>query len=238
MKPDYFPALESINIFNINIVTIPDISRFPRLKSLDIRGCKLLREIQGLPQSIRRVIEIIGILPSRVCGRARSNKLMDPQFTNYFPSKTEGAKSEDGDISMNPQFTEDIQDLSNEFKFYVEENNQFLFSLTQRTLQRHLNKSNPTDQNLVEVSITYELDDTCYSIKRWGVHVECTCPPQESANAPIWYSIKRLGFLFAFDAKLTGMVVVESLRPVSFELEEMKNLSSTQELSLGMLVLR
>ena len=59
------------------------------------------------------VIEIIGSLPSRVCGRARSNKSMDPQFTNYFPSETEGAESEDGGISMDLQF-------SNYFPFETE----------------------------------------------------------------------------------------------------------------------
>ena len=49
MKPDYFPALESINLSHTNMVTIPkSISRFPRLKELYIRNCKLLREIQGL----------------------------------------------------------------------------------------------------------------------------------------------------------------------------------------------
>ena len=43
---------------------------------------------------------------------------------------------------------------------------QYLFSLTQWSLlQRHLNESNPTDQNRVKVSIRY---DTCYSIKMWG----------------------------------------------------------------------
>ena len=54
-------------------------------------------------------------------------------------------------------------------------------------LQRHLNESNPTDQNRVKVSIRYKSDDTRYSIKRWGVHVECTCHPQESAipNLPL-----------------------------------------------------
>ena len=53
MKPDYFPALESIDLSYTNIVTIPEsISRFPRLESLYIMNCKLLREIQGLPQSI------------------------------------------------------------------------------------------------------------------------------------------------------------------------------------------
>ena len=71
-----------------------------------------------------------------------------------------------------------FRDLVDVFKFLLTENNLFLFSLTQRSLQRHLNKSNPTDQNLVEVSITYS--ESGYSVKRWGVHVECTCPPQES----------------------------------------------------------
>ncbi|KAF3947498.1 hypothetical protein CMV_026376 [Castanea mollissima] len=269
MKPDYFPALKRIDLSGTNIVTIPEsISRFPRLEELEISYCKLLHEIQGLPQSIRRVnaegcmlldtqspsgllnqvIEIIGILPSRVCGTARSNKLMDPQLTNYFPSETEGAESEDGDISMDPQFsnhfpseTEDVeyedwvnrheitccgtempkwvnhQSVDNSIFFFVGRkfpklvvcivagkrfdgtvdisvdisingyknheistffcnNTLFLFSPTQRSLQRRLNESNPTDQNLVEVSITY---NTRNSIKRWGVHVECTCPPRE-----------------------------------------------------------
>ena len=56
MKPDYFPALKSLCLSDTNIVTIPEsISRFPRLKQLYARDCKLLREIQGLPQSIRWV---------------------------------------------------------------------------------------------------------------------------------------------------------------------------------------
>ena len=56
MKPDYFPALEDLNLSSTNIVTIPEsISRFPRLKRLSATNCKLLREIQGLPQSIRMV---------------------------------------------------------------------------------------------------------------------------------------------------------------------------------------
>ena len=42
-----------------------------------------------------QVIGIIGILPNRVCGSARSNKLMDLQFSNNLPSETEGAESED-----------------------------------------------------------------------------------------------------------------------------------------------
>ena len=56
MKPDYFPTLEIIDLSETNIVTIPkSISRFSRLNSLFIRNCKLLREIQGLPQSISQV---------------------------------------------------------------------------------------------------------------------------------------------------------------------------------------
>ena len=211
-----------------------------------------------------QVIEIIGILPSRVCGKARSNKLMDPQLTNYFPPETEGAKSEDWDISMDPQFSNNFpseiegieyedrdvdrtiyfwgtempkwfnhQSVGNSIFFFVGRkfpklavcidpgqevfsgtvhisingykisdgcfgrsfmfggNNLHLFSPPQLSLQRHLNESNPTDQNLVKVSITYNSNG--YPVKRWGVHVECICRPQESANAPIWYSIKRLG---------------------------------------------
>ena len=56
MKPDYFPALEAIYLFETDIVTIPEsISGFRKLKSLYIRNCKLLRKIQGLPQSISKV---------------------------------------------------------------------------------------------------------------------------------------------------------------------------------------
>ncbi|XP_075657271.1 TMV resistance protein N-like isoform X2 [Castanea sativa] len=274
-EPDYFPALERIDLCKNNIVTIPDISRFPRLKSLNIMECKLLSKIQGLPQSIRRVdanncmlldtqspsgllnqvIKIIGIFPSRVCGRERSNKLMDPQLTNYFPSETEGAEYEDGDISMDPQFSNNFPsetegfehedgdidrtiycwgtEMPKWFNHQSVDNSIFFFvgrkfpklavcivprrefvcgsvhisingykksdlmkdhdvrgnSFTKRSIynrsgreelmkdhNRHLNKSNPADQNLVEVSITYFNNE--YSVKRWGVHVECTCPPQ------------------------------------------------------------
>ena len=56
MKPDYFPALEGIDLAGTDIITIPEsISRFPRLKYLYIANCKHLREIQGLPLSISRV---------------------------------------------------------------------------------------------------------------------------------------------------------------------------------------
>ncbi|KAF3967221.1 hypothetical protein CMV_008762 [Castanea mollissima] len=64
-----------------------------------------------------------------------------------------------------------------------------LFSPSQRSLQGHLNESNPTDQNHVEVTYSTHWwnGDNANCIKRWGVHVECTCPPQESAipNLPL-----------------------------------------------------
>ena len=189
----------------------------------------------------------MGILPNRVSGIARCNKLMDPQFTNYFPSETE---YEEGDIDRTLYIwgTEiptwfNHQSVENSILFWVgrkfpklafciapklvtealEEDKHgfhcivyisingcekriyysspldrisnllFLFSPSQWRLQQQLNESNPTDQNHVEV--TYRTcfrsesvrndsafeSPICYPIGRFGVHVECTCPPQESA---------------------------------------------------------
>ena len=57
MKPDYFPALRTLCLFETNIVTIPkSISRFPKLNYLLIRDCKLHHEIQGLPLTLKRII--------------------------------------------------------------------------------------------------------------------------------------------------------------------------------------
>ena len=59
--PEIHPEMECLEILilslsGIKIITIPEsISRFPRLRSLFVRNCKQLREIQGLPQSIRYV---------------------------------------------------------------------------------------------------------------------------------------------------------------------------------------
>ncbi|XP_050266979.1 disease resistance protein RUN1-like isoform X4 [Quercus robur] len=261
MRPDYFPALSSIFLSGTNIITIPEsISRFPRLKSLSIESCKHLREVQGLPLSIRRVdatncplldykspsgllnqvIEIMGILPNGVCGSARSNELMDPQFTDYFPSETEGAQSEseseDGDIEctlrvsgteipwFNHQSVESnsilfwvgrkFSQLALYFAFgtisvdcwcyyyisingckiggstsFIIYNNLLYFeTIPHGLLQDYLNDSNPTDQNYVE--ITYETRghaEPPIKATRWGVHVECICPPQESGipNLPL-----------------------------------------------------
>ena len=183
---------------------------------------------------------------------------MDLQISNNFLSETEGAESEDGDISMDGidisfwgegfdgfcrEFsgTEMLKwfnhrSVDNSIVFFVGRNfpklvvcivpgperfhgfleisingsanreyqsihlngcrycSQQLFSLTAWSLlQRHLNESNPTDQNRVKVSIRHKSDDTCYSIKMWGVHVECTCPPQEDDAVDYGYSIKGCG---------------------------------------------
>ncbi|XP_050277129.1 uncharacterized protein LOC126718817 isoform X2 [Quercus robur] len=305
MKPNYFPALTEIDLSYTNIVTIPEsISRFPRLIELFAEDCKLLHEIQGLPQSIRRVyvygsmllntspsglfnqvIGIIGILPNRVCGRARSNKLMDLQFSNNLPSETKATEwvefwgeSFDGfdrDIAFSG--TEMLkwfnhQSVDNSISFFVGRNfpklvvcivpgperfhgfveisingyenreyqsirlpgstqfpcSQYLFSLTQWSLlQRHLNESNPTDQNLVKVSIRYESDDTCYSIKMWGVHVECTCPPQEDDAVDYGYSIK----FSSQEYDLKRLLLYCSLFPLGYEFgkEEMVQLWIAEE---------
>ena len=208
-----------------------------------------------------QVIEIMGILPNGVCGSARSNELMDPQFTDYFPSETEDAQSEseDGYISQlfyipeyrmlrvsgteipwfNHQSVENNSILfwvgrkfpklavyiafafGGDKNLYIYDcfvyisingckkrecmrrsllagdyNLLLLYSPHQRFLQQKLNESNPTDQNHVEV--TYKIQPRGLSFKanafieplkatRWGVHVECICPPQESGipNLPL-----------------------------------------------------
>ncbi|XP_075646769.1 disease resistance protein RML1A-like [Castanea sativa] len=268
-KPDYFPLLETLGLSETNIVTIPEsISRFPKLRHLEIWNCKLLREIQGLPQSIttvnaencmsldyestsgllNQVVENIGVLPNRVCGSARSTNYfpsesedgdisMDRQFSNHFPSETKGVEYEDQDVHRYIYFCEtempkwfNHQSVENSIFFWVgrkfpklavcfivprrqhlighvcisinsykkREFKDFLwsgekwrlrlFSPSQRSLQEHLNKSNPTDQNHVEVTYSTDIDEwDCIKRLGWGVHVECTCPPQESAipNLPL-----------------------------------------------------
>ena len=189
-----------------------------------------------------QVIGIIGILPNRVCGRARSNKLMDLQISNNFLGWVRFERG--GFNGIDPRITFsgtemlkwfNHRSVDNSIFFFVGRNfpklvvcivpgpggfhgfveisingyenreyesihlprnytqsgcSQYLFSLTQWSLlQRHLNESNPTDQNRVKVSIRYKSDDTCYSIKMWGVHVECTCPPQEDDAVDYGYSI-------------------------------------------------
>ena len=54
-----------------------------------------------------QVIGIIGILPNRVCGRARSNKLMDLQFSNNFSKTVEvdWVRFERGGIDPNITFS-------------------------------------------------------------------------------------------------------------------------------------
>ena len=56
MKPVYFPELDSLDLSETNIVSIPEsLSRFANLAVLQLRNCKQLREIQRLPQSVRDV---------------------------------------------------------------------------------------------------------------------------------------------------------------------------------------
>ena len=201
-----------------------------------------------------QVIEIIGISPNRVCGSARSTNYfpsesedgdisMDRQFSNHFSSETEGVEYENQFSNRTITFWEtempkwfNHQSVENSIFFWVgrkfpklavcialgrqsfrgyvyisingykyrayEHIKHYgfncylhLFSPPQRSLQEHLNKSNPTDQNRVKVTyiISYpDFVDFAYYVganyaERWGVHVECTCPPQEPVipNLPL-----------------------------------------------------
>ena len=62
-------------------------------------------------------------------------------------------------------------------------NNLWLFSKSIQFLQKHLNDSNPAERNHFEVTyktIVYgSKPQNPKVIKRWGVHVECICPPLE-----------------------------------------------------------
>ena len=189
-----------------------------------------------------QVIEIMGILPNGVCGSARSNELMDPQFTDSFQSEIEGFEYEYGHIESSltvsgteiPWFNhQSVENNSILFwvgrkfpklalyfafgtisihcnchvyisingcnksekldRFRIFNNILCLYTPPQRRLQKNLNKSNPTDRNYVE--ITYETRghvgqpnaEPPIKATRWGVHVECICPPQESGipNLPL-----------------------------------------------------
>ena len=56
LKPDRFPVLETLVLYNSNIVTIPEsITKFTRLQFLNLHSCKQLQEIPRLPQSIVRL---------------------------------------------------------------------------------------------------------------------------------------------------------------------------------------
>ena len=53
LKPNHFPVLERLFLRESNVVTITEsITKFTRLKSLDLTNCKQLQEIPRLPQSI------------------------------------------------------------------------------------------------------------------------------------------------------------------------------------------
>nr|POF27034.1 hypothetical protein CFP56_31978 [Quercus suber] len=230
----------SENIRGIICIRLPKLikqkSQLENLTDVNLSEDCMLLDTQSPSGLLNQVIEIIGILPSRVCDEDIS---MDSQFSNHFPTETEGIEYEDRDGDRNVLFwgTEmpnwfNHQSVDNSIVFFVGHkfpklavcfvsgqddfigfldisingyencgyksidllgNHLCLFSPTQRSLQKHLNESNPIDQNLVEVSIRYKSDDTCYSIKRWGVHIECICPPKVDDAVDYGYSIKRLG---------------------------------------------
>ena len=56
MKPNYFPVLSRLDLSRTDIVSIPEsLNRFTSLETLFVRNCQQLRQILGLPQSIRNL---------------------------------------------------------------------------------------------------------------------------------------------------------------------------------------
>ncbi|KAK4575985.1 hypothetical protein RGQ29_026794 [Quercus rubra] len=155
MKPVYFPELDSLDLSETNIVSIPEsLSRFANLAVLQLRNCKQLREIQRLPQSVRdvdvrncyslnaqsssrllnQIIEISGILPNRARKGTRSRILMDPQTS----------KPEDDYFGIRLPGTE---------------------------IPKWLNLNHESDGNVI-----CEMEDWVKNHPtRWGVGVECIC---------------------------------------------------------------
>ena len=83
MKSDYFPVLKRLFLNEINIITIPEsITKFTRLETLGIKGCKYLQEIPRLPRSIRRVY----ILNSHLLHPQSLNRLFSQVFLSLFHS--------------------------------------------------------------------------------------------------------------------------------------------------------
>ncbi|KAK4594230.1 hypothetical protein RGQ29_018063 [Quercus rubra] len=230
MKPDYFPALGTLRLSETNIVTIPkSISRFPQLNNLIITNCKLLREIQVLPPLMRifreencmlldtqsasgllnQVIEIIGISPNRVCGSARS--------TNYFPSE-----SEDGDISMDRQFSNHFSSETEGVEYENPSSNRTII-LWETEMPKWFNHQRGF-VGYVHISINgYKKREYEY-IRHAGnnCNLHLFSPPQRSLQEQLnksnpadqnhvksLFIVVSVCFLLAFDDKLTGMVAVE-----------------------------
>ena len=74
-------------------------------------------------------------------------------------------------------------DINEYHKNGKDSNKLWFFSRSIQSLQKHLNDSNPAERNHFEVTyktIVYgSKPQNPKVIKRWGVHVECICPPRE-----------------------------------------------------------
>uniref|UniRef100_A0A2N9I5F0 C-JID domain-containing protein n=1 Tax=Fagus sylvatica TaxID=28930 RepID=A0A2N9I5F0_FAGSY len=73
--------------------------------------------------------------------------------------------------------------ISEYIKYGKDSNKLWFFFRSIQLLQKHLNVSNPAERNHFEVTYKIHFDgpkpQNPKVIKRWGVHVECICPPLE-----------------------------------------------------------
>nr|POE81505.1 hypothetical protein CFP56_29130 [Quercus suber] len=182
--------LENLKDVNFRVEIDEYFGSLEKLKWWSLLECK---KLQSLPSQLRlldtqspsglliQVIDIVGILPHRVCETLEED---EASFECLVYISINGCEE---CIYWHSSLLDRISNIL------------LLCSLRQRHLQQQLNESNPTDQNHVEVTYRtcFRSDSVhnfsafeppiCYPIGRFGVHVECTCPPQESAipNLPL-----------------------------------------------------
>nr|POE71211.1 hypothetical protein CFP56_29043 [Quercus suber] len=190
MKPDYFPVLEELYLNEINIIIIPKrISKFTRLRTLEIKCCKYLEEIPRLPQSIREVF----IFNSHSLHPQSSNRLFS-QFGEFWYQEYEILQPRQN-LMNNVQRYELIlpgsvipkwfnhQSVGKSISFWIGRDFPTFVccavleptkQLREYFLQVSL-KINGTE-NHVEVVIGTRFE---INIVQVGIHVECICPPVE-----------------------------------------------------------
>ncbi|KAK7838780.1 hypothetical protein CFP56_019079 [Quercus suber] len=132
---------------------------------------------------------------------------MDPHFSKYIESKTEGPESEDGNISMDPHISNDFSSESEGVEYEDQDVDRFIHSSCTEIPNwfNHRSVENsiffwvgqkfpklaiciaivPKSHKLIchfIVNISINAQSSQWVFWKVRVHIECTCPPQESTT--------------------------------------------------------